>query len=125
MPTTYKGKCNKDDDCNDAGNSCAVANQGGCCANKCCSINGSSTNGICPTKDGECCTLRQAGGYCTSEFPQCCGQATCCKSGQVCCALGGYCCNAGQQCAPSGSGCTTAQGASVEAQPSGRREGHQ
>ena len=125
----YKGECNKDNNrgCTDAGAACDISNQGACCANKCCSVNpgGGGTSGVCPTSRGTCCTARAAGGYCTAEFPQCCGALACCEGNQVCCIGGGngYCCGAGQSCHPSGVGCSTPQGASVEAQSAGRREG--
>jgi hypothetical protein len=119
----YKGKCNKDGGCNDVGNTCAIANPEACCADKCCSVNGSATSGICPSENATCCTQRQAGGYCSARFPQCCGEATCCTADQVCCPTsgGGRCCGAGQTCGLNS--CQNAQGASVEAQPAGRREG--
>jgi hypothetical protein len=120
-PNDYKGKCNKDNGCNDIGNACAVANPGGCCANKCCSINQSTTSGICPTQNATCCTQRQAGGYCTAETPQCCGEAACCTADQVCCPTsgGGRCCAKGQTCGLNS--CVNAQGAQVAEQTAGRR----
>ena len=119
----YKGKCDKDKGCNDVGNACSIQNPDGCCADKCCSVNRSATEGICPSENATCCTQRQAGGYCSSRFPQCCGEATCCTADQVCCPTsgGGRCCGAGQTCGLNS--CQNAQGASVEAQPAGRREG--
>ena len=119
----YKGKCDKDKGCNDVGNTCAIANPEACCADKCCSTNGSATSGICPSENATCCTQRQAGGYCSAKFPQCCGEATCCTADQVCCPTsgGGRCCGPGQTCGLNS--CVNAQGASVEAQPAGRREG--
>jgi len=114
----YKGKCNKNR-CNDFDKECNVNRPGECCAQNCCFDTSSSTQGICPTSNGNCCGLTTTGGYCTEFFPQCCGEEACCRSGETCCTNArlptGYCCPAGQICDfNTPNGCAVAQAAAAQ-----------
>ena len=122
-PNDYKGKCNKPSKaCADINKPCLTNQGGACCAGICCFDIRSTTpnDGVCPPRDARCCGLNQTGGYCTTTFPQCCGEDACCKDGEVCCANqirpSGYCCRAGQVCDfNSPSGCAAAQTAGADA----------
>jgi len=100
-PNDYKGKCDSNR-CQDLDTECNVNRPGECYAQNCCFDTSSSTGGICPTSNGNCCGLTTTGGYCTESFPQCCGEEACCRSGETCCAnvrlQTGYCCPPGYRC---------------------------
>lgn len=98
-PQDRKGSCDK---CLDFDNACNVNRPGQCCSNNCCFDSTSDSDGICPTDGGNCCGLTTTGGYCTTQFPQCCGEQACCQDNWVCCSNfrlpNGYCCPPGNTC---------------------------
>ena len=122
-PNDYKGKCNKASKaCTDVNLPCPTNQGGACCAGVCCfDIRSAAPNdGVCPSRDANCCGLNLTGGYCTTTYPQCCGEDACCRAGEVCCANqirpSGYCCPAGQICDfNKPSGCAVAQAATTQA----------
>jgi hypothetical protein len=99
-PNDFRGKC--DNGCDDTDTECNVNRPGECCAQNCCFDTSSSTGGICPSRNANCCGVTVTGGYCTESFPQCCGEEACCRSGETCCSnfrvTTGYCCPAGFTC---------------------------
>ncbi len=98
-PLDRKGSCDK---CLGTDGACNVNRPGQCCSNNCCFDDSSVTDGTCPTEGGNCCGLTTTGGYCTSDFPVCCGEEACCQDDWVCCSNfrlpNGYCCPPGNVC---------------------------
>jgi hypothetical protein len=100
-PNDFKGRCDNQE-CSDPDTACNLNRPYECCSGNCCLDLTSGSNGICAPAGGRCCGQHAAGGYCTSEFSQCCAQNACCRPSETCCANTfnplGYCCPPGMVC---------------------------